>query len=89
MNCCFSTLLACLVDEHGIAAMVVLASRCGVVIRWELNVLVGLLLATSNAQGTFEFHHDPTSKSRLETREGLRISKTNELLPCVMSGSPL
>jgi hypothetical protein len=50
-----------------------------------MNVLVGLL---ANSQGTLEFIHDPTSKIKLETREGLRISKTNELLPCVMSGSP-
>ena len=81
--------MACLVDGHGIAAMVALASHHRVVIRREPNVLVGLLLATSNAQGTFEFLHDPTSKNKLETREGLRISKTNEQLPFVMSGSPL
>ena len=69
--------------------MVALASRRGVVIRWEMNVFVGLLLLLFEAYGILEFVHDPTSKNKLETREGLRISKTNELLPCVMSGSPL
>ena len=51
-------------------------------------MLVGLLLL-SEAYGILEFIHDPTSKNKLETREGLRISKTNEQLPFVMSGSPL
>jgi hypothetical protein len=37
--------MACLVNGHGIIAMVALASRRGVIIRQETNVLVGLLLS--------------------------------------------
>jgi hypothetical protein len=38
-------------------------------------MLVGLLLFLPKAYGILDFVHDPTSKNKLETREGLRISK--------------
>jgi hypothetical protein len=47
--------MACLVNGHGIAAMAALAFHCGVVIRREMNVLVGLLLTLSKAYGILEF----------------------------------